>query len=146
LHCKTDWKLGTLANITLTTGPSQGTFPVKEVSIEELKDINMGYHPSGLLIPDSSNYIFPTMEDEQVNERRIEKRVIEHGPTITATVAKRTHAHVNEAPDPPRSQKRARNDDMRSGLVDRTRQVTPKERQTQHKANTDMSSDLIVLI
>jgi hypothetical protein len=106
----------------------------------------MGCHPSGLLVPDSTNHIFPIMEDEQVNERRMEERVIEHGPAIATTVAKRKHAHVNEAPDPPRSQKRARNNEMRSDLVDRTRQVTSAERQTQYNANTDMSSDLIVLI
>jgi hypothetical protein len=31
-------------------------------------------------------------------------------------------------------------------LVDRTRQVTPAEQQNQHKANTDMNSNLMVLI
>jgi hypothetical protein len=82
------------------------------------------------------------MKDEQVNGRRKEKRVIEQDSEIAATAAKRTYAHVNEAPDPPRPQKR-----VRSGvLADWTRQVTPAERQTQHKAISNMNSNLIVLI
>ena len=102
----------------------------------------MGYHSSGLLIADSSNYVFPLKQDEQVNQRRKEKRVIEQDSDIAVPAAKRTYAHVNETPDPPRPQKR-----VRSGvLADRTRQVTPAERQTQHKANTDMNSDFMVLI
>jgi hypothetical protein len=104
----------------------------------------MGYHPSGLLIADSTNYVFPRMQDEQANEGRREKKVVEQDSDIATTAAKRTHthAHVNEAPDPPRPQKRVRN----GVLVDRTRQVTPAERQTQHKTNTDMNSDFMVLI
>jgi hypothetical protein len=102
----------------------------------------MSYHPSGLLTADSTNYVFPLMQDEQVNEGRKEKRVIEKSSAIAATVAKRTYAHVNEAPDPPRPQKK-----VKSGvLVDWTRQVTPAEQQNQHKANTDMNSNLMVLI
>jgi hypothetical protein len=102
----------------------------------------MGYHPSGLLIPNSTNHAFPLMQDEQVNERRKEKRAIEQDPEIAATAAKRIYAHVNEAPDPPRPPKRVRND----VLVDRTRQLTPTERQTQYKANSNMNSNLIILI
>jgi hypothetical protein len=59
------------------------------------------------------------MQDEQVNQRRKEKIVIEQDTEIAIPAAKRTYAHVNEAPDPPRPQKR-----VRSGLLaDRTLQL-----------------------
>jgi hypothetical protein len=102
----------------------------------------MGYHPSGLLIADSTNYAFPLMQDEQANEGRKERRVTEQDPEIATTAAKRSYAHVKEAQDPPRPQKK-----VKSGvLVDRTRQVTPAERETRHKSNSHMNSNLIVLI
>ena len=86
------------------------------------------------------------MKDEQVNEGRRGKRVTEQSQQFQKLqeIQQIEHPkHMNEGPGPPVAQKRARNNDMRSGLVDRTRQVMSTERQTQHRTrNTDMRGDL----